>query len=42
MTQYCVDTTVRRAVSLGYDVTLVVTTYRKPNPGARAEELTVF
>ncbi len=23
MTQYCVDTTVRRAVSLGYDVTLV-------------------
>ncbi|MGO9517790.1 MAG: cysteine hydrolase family protein [Candidatus Korobacteraceae bacterium] len=23
MTQYCIDTTVRRAVSLGYDVTLV-------------------
>ncbi|MGA3127885.1 MAG: cysteine hydrolase family protein [Candidatus Korobacteraceae bacterium] len=23
MTQYCVDTTVRRAVSLGYDVTLI-------------------
>jgi nicotinamidase-related amidase len=23
MTQYCVDTTVRRAVSLGYEVTLV-------------------
>ncbi|MNY71725.1 Isochorismatase family protein [compost metagenome] len=23
MTQFCVDTTVRRAVSLGYDVTLV-------------------
>ena len=23
MTQFCVDTTVRRAVSLGYDITLI-------------------
>jgi nicotinamidase-related amidase len=34
MTQYCVDTTVRRAVSLGYDVTLVADGHMTADSGA--------
>ena len=34
MTQYCVDTTVRRAVSLGYDVTLVADGHVTADSGA--------
>jgi nicotinamidase-related amidase len=34
MTQYCVDTTVRRAVSLGYDVTLVADGHMTEDSGA--------
>jgi nicotinamidase-related amidase len=33
MTQYCVDTTVRRAVSLGYDVTLVADAHMTTDMG---------
>ena len=34
MTEYCVDTTVRRAVSLGYDVTLVADGHLTADSGA--------
>lgn len=34
MTQYCIDTTVRRAVSLGYDVTLVADGHMTEDSGA--------
>jgi nicotinamidase-related amidase len=34
MTQYCVDTTVRRAVSMGYDVTLVADGHMTADTGA--------
>lgn len=34
MTQYCVDTTVRRAVTLGYDVTLVADGHMTADAGA--------
>jgi nicotinamidase-related amidase len=34
MTEYCVDTTVRRAVSLGYDVTLVADGHLTVDSGA--------
>jgi nicotinamidase-related amidase len=33
MTQYCVDTTCRRAVSLGYDVTLVADAHTTADSG---------
>jgi nicotinamidase-related amidase len=34
MTQYCIDTTVRRAVSMGYDVTLVADGHMTEDSGA--------
>ncbi|MBF9233357.1 cysteine hydrolase family protein [Microvirga alba] len=38
MTQYCVDTTCRRAVSLGYDVTLVADAHTTDDSGALTVE----
>jgi nicotinamidase-related amidase len=38
MTQYCVDTTCRRAVSLGFDVTLVADCHMTTDSGALAFE----